>query len=255
MEIKQDLQANPEEKLAEAENDEKVKQEAVQKLLDQLELNDVTKKRLEVSRRFGYSKNLRKEVGFFVIYAIEGVQKEIARRLGLTLAQVRYFLPEEISAALEGKRLDVDLANKRRVFCIYLYDHGKHRILTGNEAVVLAETLRKPERDLSVSELKGQCACPGQAKGRTRIVMSAEDGGKMQKGDVLVSFSTNPNMVPAMKLASAIVTDVGGVTCHAAIVSRELKIPCVIGTKIATKWLKDGDLVEVDATRGIVRKA
>ncbi len=61
-------------------------------------------------------------------------------------------------------------------------------------------------------------------------------------------------MVPAMKLAAAIVTDAGGVSCHAAIVSRELNIPCVIGTKHATKWLKDGDLVEVDAANGVVRK-
>jgi len=59
--------------------------------------------------------------------------------------------------------------------------------------------------------------------------------------------------MPAIKKASAIVTNVGGITCHAAIVSRELKIPCIIGTKIATKVLKDGDLVEVDAQKGIVK--
>ena len=76
----------------------------------------------------------------------------------------------------------------------------------------------------------------------------------MNKGDILVSIASDPDIVPAMKKAAAIVTEQGGVTSHAAIVSRELGIPCVIGTKIATKVLKDGDIVEVDATKGTVRK-
>ncbi|MFC1612894.1 PEP-utilizing enzyme [Patescibacteria group bacterium] len=70
---------------------------------------------------------------------------------------------------------------------------------------------------------------------------------------MLVSHMTNPGIVPAMKQAVAIITDMGGITCHAAIVSRELKKPCIIGTKIATQVLKDGDMVEVDADKGIVR--
>ncbi len=77
---------------------------------------------------------------------------------------------------------------------------------------------------------------------------------KMDEGDLLVSHMTDPEIVPAMKKAAAIVTDMGGITCHAAIVSRELGIPCVIGTKIATKVLRDGDLAEVDANKGIIRK-
>ena len=76
----------------------------------------------------------------------------------------------------------------------------------------------------------------------------------MNYGDVLVSVATTPSIVTAMKKAAAIVTDQGGLTCHAAIVSRELGVPCVVGTKIATASLKDGDLVEVDAMKGIVRK-
>jgi pyruvate,water dikinase len=76
---------------------------------------------------------------------------------------------------------------------------------------------------------------------------------KMKKGDILISPATNPNLMPAISKAGAMVTDEGGITSHAAIVSRELKIPCIIGTKIATQVLKDGDLVEVDANKGIVR--
>lgn len=77
---------------------------------------------------------------------------------------------------------------------------------------------------------------------------------KFQKGDILVSVATDPDIVPAMKKAAAIVTEQGGITSHAAIVSRELGIPCIIGTKIATRVLKDGDMVEVDANKGTVKK-
>lgn len=73
------------------------------------------------------------------------------------------------------------------------------------------------------------------------------------EGEILVTGMTRPEYVPLMKKAAAIVTDEGGITCHAAIVSRELKKPCIIGTKIATQVLNDGDLVEVDAERGVVR--
>ena len=76
----------------------------------------------------------------------------------------------------------------------------------------------------------------------------------MNKGDVLVSHATNPNLLPAMGMAAAIVTDIGGLTCHAAIVSREFRIPCIVGTKIATQVLQDNDLVEVDAEKGVVKK-
>jgi pyruvate,water dikinase len=77
---------------------------------------------------------------------------------------------------------------------------------------------------------------------------------KMRPGDILVSPATNPNLLPAMQMAAAFVTDVGGITCHAAIVAREMKKPCVIGTKVASHVLQDGDRVEVDATTGIVTR-
>jgi len=76
---------------------------------------------------------------------------------------------------------------------------------------------------------------------------------KLKQGDILVTTMTTPDFLFIMKKAAGFITDEGGITCHAAIVSRELKIPCIIGTKIATKVLKDGDLVEVDAKKGIVR--
>lgn len=106
--------------------------------------------------------------------------------------------------------------------------------------------------DINVKKVKGQVAFPGEVKGRVRIIMKEEEMSTFQEGEVLVSYVTIPAFVPIMKKAIAFVTDEGGITCHAAIIARELKKPCVIGTKIATKVFKSGDLVEVDATKGEV---
>lgn len=101
--------------------------------------------------------------------------------------------------------------------------------------------------------LKGQIAFKGYAKGIVKKISRKSDLYSIKDRDVLVTPMTMPDYVPFLKKASAIITDEGGVTCHAAIVSRELGIPCIIGTKIATKVLHDGDLVEVDADKGVVK--
>lgn len=99
----------------------------------------------------------------------------------------------------------------------------------------------------------GNTANKGFAKGCVVIVNSPDELKKVQTGDIVVSRNTNPSIMPALKKCAAIITDEGGIACHAAIVSRELNIPCIIGTKIATRVLKDGDMVEVDADNGVVR--
>lgn len=100
--------------------------------------------------------------------------------------------------------------------------------------------------------VKGLTASSGVASGPVKIVMSMDDLNKVIDGDIMVTPMTNPDMVMAMKKASAIVTDEGGITSHAAIVSREMMIPCIVGTENATKVLRDGDVVTVDATHGKV---
>ena len=109
------------------------------------------------------------------------------------------------------------------------------------------------EEKIISQEIKGSIAFLGIAKGIVKIVDSVADLPKVKDGDVLVTNMTTPNYLVAMKRAVAFVTDEGGITCHAAIVAREMKKPCIIGTKNATKVLKDGDLVEVDANNGIVK--
>ena len=101
--------------------------------------------------------------------------------------------------------------------------------------------------------IRGQIAHKGIANGRVRIIRLKNEINAIQQGEILVAPMTTPFYVPAVKIAAAIVTDEGGVTCHAAIVSRELGVPCVIGTKVATQVLKNGDEVEVDADNGIIK--
>lgn len=100
--------------------------------------------------------------------------------------------------------------------------------------------------------LTGTGASPGVGTGKVKIVHDISELNKIVKGDVLVTKMTNPDMVSVMEKSAAIITDQGGATCHAAIVSRELGIPCIVGTRIGTEILKDGDIVTVDATHGKV---
>jgi len=100
--------------------------------------------------------------------------------------------------------------------------------------------------------LRGLGAAPGIGKGTVKILSGPKEMGKVLKGDVLVTDMTTPDFVPAMKRASAIVTNSGGMTCHAAIVSREMGIPCIVGTKTGTTVLHDNQMITVDASRGIV---
>jgi pyruvate,water dikinase len=100
--------------------------------------------------------------------------------------------------------------------------------------------------------IKGQGAAPGIASGKVVIIRDVKDTGSVKEGDILVTKMTNPDMVPAMRKVAAIVTDEGGMTCHAAIVSRELGTPAVVGTKNATSVLKNGQLVTVDGELGLI---
>ncbi len=131
-------------------------------------------------------------------------------------------------------------------------------LIFNDQMFIDAKTLEffKKTKKLSISvsgnEIKGSIAFRGVARGRVRVVLAEKDFRKIEKGEILVVSNTNPYVIPFLKKTAAIVADEGGLLCHAAIVSREFKIPCVIGTKIATQVLKDGDLVEVDANKGRV---
>ena len=186
------------------------------------------------------------------LHALRRVFGEVSRRFRVTPLEARCLMVEEYEKLLEG-RLDAGVLRERSGFCVLYAEESRAVVFTGAEARLLEEGAHRAV-DENVTELKGQCASLGKAVGRVRIVNGPADMAGFKAGEVLVAIATNPNVVTAMKRAAAIVTEQGGVTSHAAIVARELGVPCVIGTKVATRVLRDGELVEVDATHGVVRR-
>lgn len=177
--------------------------------------------------------------------------REAERRTGIPFDLLRYSIYPEYRSVLT-KTIDQGILKRRAAGCICcIHTKEKYEIIDGLEAERALQYLQGGGE--TKEELKGMVASIGRAKGRVKIILKVHDMVNMEQGDVLVTSMTRPEMAPVMKLAVAIVTDEGGITSHAAIVSRELKIPCIIGTKIATKTLKDGDLVEVDADSGVVK--
>lgn len=151
--------------------------------------------------------------------------------------QKHYYFPQDMEWAWDGKKLYI--VQTRPITTL----GGKNgRKKSDSPDIGLAQT----------PILQGSAASPGMGTGHVKIIKSPKEIGRVHEGDVLVSKMTSPDFVPAMKKASAIVTDEGGQTSHAAIVSRELGIPCVVGTKSATTKLKDGYVVTVDGTKGLV---
>jgi phosphohistidine swiveling domain-containing protein len=129
-----------------------------------------------------------------------------------------------------------------------------YAILKDNEDVLVVRESIVSQKEESASEVKGVVAYKGVVRGKVAVVHVPSESGKVEAGDILVTNMTNPSYVSAMHRAAAIGTNEGGITCHAAILARELKKPCITGTRIATKVFKDGDMVEVDAEKGTVRK-
>jgi phosphoenolpyruvate synthase/pyruvate phosphate dikinase len=165
-------------------------------------------------------------------------------------------LPEEVYRMETLSDVEIEGVKARSTGYSLATLNGKTELCT---PVQLSE--RFNEHNISLSkgaevtdgEIKGAIASSGVVRGKVRLVLTKASLQNVQAGDIMVTYATSPDYVPAMKKCAGIITDEGGVVCHAAIVSRELKISCVVGTKIATQVLKDGDLVEVDADNGVVR--
>ncbi|MDD5040005.1 MAG: PEP-utilizing enzyme [Patescibacteria group bacterium] len=180
--------------------------------------------------------------------------REIAGRLHMSVDQVRYMTHEEVAQALKTGAPDLKEINGRRQLFICRYQRGAWWIVSGNAAEkFIRDNIQMPPCR-NRSKLTGTPACNGTARGAARTVNSLADAQDFKRGEILVSYATNPTLLPAMRQAAAIITEEGGLTCHAAIVSRELNVPCIVGVPRAVTILKTGCRVAVDATRGIMKK-
>ncbi len=187
-----------------------------------------------------------------VVLAFTGV--ELARRAGISENIVPLIFGSEYGNGVAWLRENkIDLEKRLEGFVARIHEDGTYttEFKDFDEAFKhLHDEMAKIHEHTLV--VKGNVASPGKATGRVRIILDMQSYKVFEKGDILVTSMTRPEFVPLMKQAAAIITNEGGITCHAAIVSRELKIPCIIGTKNATQILKDGDMVEVDANKGII---
>jgi len=199
-----------------------------------------------------YIKDMRDFYRRMGIYVVLPFFDALGKRLGVTRKEIAYFTHDELIAALEGKTpVSLDIVNARKKEFLMYWQDDQIVITTNKKSIGEFEQHFIEE---SQKEIKGVIASRGIVKGTVKIIRGVQDLNKVAAGDILVAITTHPNYVPAMHRASAFVTDEGGLTSHAAIVSREMKKPCIVGAKTATQQLRDGDLVEVDANNGIVRK-
>lgn len=185
-----------------------------------------------------FFRTARTDVFYDLLFTGRPILLAAAQKMGVTLREFNDYTIESIRAGKPRK---------------FLIDQFSSYSVAGKTHYQV-EPLIQISQNTDVTQVKGMTAFVGVITGTAKIVHRVSELDKVKDGDVLVTQMTFPSFIVAMKRACAFVTDEGGITCHAAIVAREMKKPCVIGTKLATKVFKDGNRIEVDATKGIVRK-
>lgn len=191
--------------------------------------------------------DLRKELQMKSSYAFHKMLHVISKENNISVEDLDWLMPEEL---FNLDKVNLSIINERKI-CMFFEVDDKINIYYENQAKIKGNELL----DVKLSDfVKGRCAFPGKVNGIARVCKGVQEAAKIKKGEILITGMTMPDYVPYMKKASAIVTNEGGLTCHAAIISRELQIPCVVGTVHATEIFKTGDFIEVDAGKGIVRK-
>ncbi|MFH2104889.1 MAG: PEP-utilizing enzyme [Parcubacteria group bacterium] len=227
-------------------------------LIGQLNLDKDTKKNINLIDFTTIWQDERKANIMKVIGCFDRVIKEMSRRTKIS-KQYLYYLGvkdiEEINSLVDLKLLAGELETRSQGVFFLRVGQTEH-ILSGQSYSDLRQYRDKLENETQSSEreLHGSVAMTGTAIGRAVICQGLSSLAKVRPGDIIVASMTRPEFMPALRKAAGIVTDEGGITCHAAIIARELNIPTVIGTKRATKVFKDGAMIEVRANHGIVRE-
>lgn len=211
---------------------------------------------LQMAKRFVYIKDARDDFRRESVYNSLALFSEIAQRMQIKREDISYAQESEITAFLNTKATisKKAISQRKTGFVIYLDSNKNLVCLQGSDINKALKAFKLSVSNEKVTQITGMVASRGLASGKVSIVNGVKDLEKVKKGDILVAVTTHPDFVPAMRRAVAIVTDEGGVTSHAAIVAREFGLPCIVGTKSATKFLKDGDVVEVNAEEGWVKK-
>ncbi len=207
---------------------------------------------VEINEIFARMQDQRKSYVLKANHYNKMILEEIGKHFNYSLENLWFYSFNELVIAIKNNIwLPTEEILRRKHHIISISTKNKKIIISGKDADEFSALLTK--KQLNDQNIHGVVARNGKVSGVVKIILKTDDFYKFEKDNILVSSMTRPEMAPIMKLAVAFVTDEGGITSHAAIISRELGIPCIIGTKIATQVLKDGDLVEVDADNGVVR--
>jgi len=232
--------------------------ELAEKLLRGLSDDEELIKFIKWARDFGWlltfsvEQAIKSSAKFIPFYKI------VSQAIGVQYEDWINLTSGEILEILEGGQAvsSKEIKNRKKGF-IFMIEKGKRiKLTSGDIGQELVEWFEKEvgARNLEdIKEFKGFPANKGIVQGKVRMALTPADSARLEVGEILVCAMTSPDYLSAMKRAAAYITDEGGVLSHAAIIAREFNKPCIVGTKIATKVLKDGDLVEVDAEKGIVK--
>jgi phosphohistidine swiveling domain-containing protein len=205
-----------------------------------------------LAQQASFIQDRRKALSWLATDYIVELYRVLAKFLGISLEQSLYILWDEFDRALgDKKKLLIEIAKRQRSCRLRIM--GDRTTISTADVGQIFSVFEKEYTKASNREIKGTVAYAGQVTGRVQIVANGRQINSFKPGRILVALMTSPDYILAMKRAKAIVTDDGGLTCHAAIVARELKKPCIVGTRNATRLLHDGDLVEVDANQGKVK--
>lgn len=226
-----------------------------QRILDQFKVDSYHRELFTLLRGILFTKTYRMDALFQGYCALESTLNQLSQKYSLTMQEIYMINDPQFYFQLKKNEFDKSILSQATKYSAYLYENGKLNFYVGHTARdKMAPILADVNTTKHEETLKGQIAFPGIVKGPVKIILSSQDNAKIEPGDILVSYATDPSLLPAMEKAAAYLTDMGGLTCHAAIVARELKKPCIVGTKTATKILKDGDIIEIDANQGIATK-
>ncbi len=239
--------------------EDQIKQDQVhfEETLEKLKLPEHMVGEIQLLRQYVYLRTYRVEMQTKANYYIQPLFKKISTVFGLPLSLTVALSPKEIETALADKASllpsETELTGRTQKYGLR-YDENGLFFVVGNAVDELEGLELGVAATQESAEAKGVVAFNGTAQGIARVVFTKEEIKNFKQGEILVTTMTTPEFVPAMKKAAAIVTNEGGVLCHAAIMARELKVPCVISTVRATSVFKTGDILLVDAMAGIVKK-
>lgn len=217
-----------------------------------LKLDPDSQKLLHWISLIGYWHDQRKRATLIACHYLNLFLHKTSEKTGIKFEILQFTTPSELLDLLDGKSVPIEEWRQRMKGCVQIGNKDQRFwTLSGSVYEQLRERLMPKANLENIQSLQGITACAGEAKGIARVVKKPSD--PFNEGEILVTSMTRPEFVPLMKKARGIVTNEGGITSHAAIISRELNIPCIIGTRIATQVIKDGTLIELRTNHGIVR--